>query len=324
MARVSGVILVLVGAGVAAYALVEPNGGSVDTGALGQRAADIAASVASPPVTSPATPQTQPSPSAQLLPLADHTGKAALPAVAAPLPARSARRRRGERVVIAKGATRTPVGRSSGLNEPPLGQAALARELQRQLHRVGCYAGSASGVWGPSTRRAMKAFTDQANATLPIDKPDTILLAMVQNHDGKACGVACPAGERRADGGRCLPNAIAARSARPRPGTYAPAGKAPAAVAPDVADGNAPAATAEAPADPGVPIPGRMALAGPGAEVQPDPASSDAVQRPGEARKTAARRKARTTKSAKYAPSSRRRMGAWIFHDAPVDRVLAR
>ena len=33
----------------------------------------------------------------------------------------------------------------------------------------------------------MKAFTDRVNASLPVDKPDQILLALVQNHQGVAC-----------------------------------------------------------------------------------------------------------------------------------------
>ena len=33
----------------------------------------------------------------------------------------------------------------------------------------------------------MKAFTTRVNATLPVDKPDHILLALVQGHQGVAC-----------------------------------------------------------------------------------------------------------------------------------------
>jgi hypothetical protein len=69
----------------------------------------------------------------------------------------------------------------------PRDPASLARQLQSELRRVGCYDGELSGVWSPRTRAAMKAFTDRVNASLPVDKPDQILLALVQNHQGVAC-----------------------------------------------------------------------------------------------------------------------------------------
>jgi hypothetical protein len=69
----------------------------------------------------------------------------------------------------------------------PDSPAALARELQRELKRVGCYEGDINGVWTTSTRLAMSAFTERVNAKLPVDKPDQILLSLVQGHEGKAC-----------------------------------------------------------------------------------------------------------------------------------------
>jgi hypothetical protein len=86
--------------------------------------------------------------------------------------------------------------------------AALARTLQRELKRVGCYDGEVSGVWSPASRAAMKAYTERVNATLPVDRPDPVLLALVQGHQGRACGDICPAGEARGADGRCLPVAI--------------------------------------------------------------------------------------------------------------------
>ena len=40
----------------------------------------------------------------------------------------------------------------------------FVREVQRELKRVGCYSQEIDGEWGPATRRAMKDFTDRANA----------------------------------------------------------------------------------------------------------------------------------------------------------------
>ena len=150
------------------------------------------------------------------------------------------------------------------------------------MKRVGCYEGELNGVWTPATRRAMKAFTDRVNATLPVEEPDAILFAMVQGHQDKACGKPCPSGQGLSDDGRCLPNAILAKAAKK--------GLPPAAVAqlpksnPAPADKPAPAitgwstvTTAAAPAPAGCtrtgggictdtwspPTEGRMALAGP-------------------------------------------------------------
>jgi hypothetical protein len=93
-------------------------------------------------------------------------------------------------------------------------RVALARELQRELKRVGCYDGEVNGAWTPATRRAMQAFTERVNAALPSDGPDVVLLALVRDQQDKACGVACPAGQALAADGRCLPAAVlAARKA---------------------------------------------------------------------------------------------------------------
>jgi hypothetical protein len=57
----------------------------------------------------------------------------------------------------------------------------------------------------------MKAFTNRVNAQLPIGKPDAILLALVQAHSEKVCGVACPRGQTLTDG-QCIPDALMALS----------------------------------------------------------------------------------------------------------------
>src|SRR5258708_6448997 len=90
----------------------------------------------------------------------------------------------------------------------PKGRDTLARELQKELKRVGCYEGELNGAWTPATRRAMKAFTDRVNASLPVDEPDAILFAMVQSHQDRACGKPCPSGQGSNEDGRCLPNGI--------------------------------------------------------------------------------------------------------------------
>jgi len=91
----------------------------------------------------------------------------------------------------------------------------LTRDLQAELKRVGCYGGEITGAWSQSTKRAMRAFMDRVNATLPIEDPDYILLTLVQGHAAQACGAGCPSGQTPSESGRCLPNAVvAARSAK--------------------------------------------------------------------------------------------------------------
>jgi hypothetical protein len=70
----------------------------------------------------------------------------------------------------------------------PADQVSLARALQRELKRVGCYGGEITGRWTASSRTAMKAFTERVNASLPVDKPDPVLLSLVQGHRETACG----------------------------------------------------------------------------------------------------------------------------------------
>jgi peptidoglycan hydrolase-like protein with peptidoglycan-binding domain len=86
----------------------------------------------------------------------------------------------------------------------------LTRALQRELRRVGCYNGEITGVWTTSSRMAMKSFIERVNASLPIDNPDPVLLSLVQGHQERACGVACPAGQTTGAGGGCMPTAVRA------------------------------------------------------------------------------------------------------------------
>ena len=90
----------------------------------------------------------------------------------------------------------------------------LTRDLQRELQRVGCYGGEVTGNWTPSTKRAMSAFMDRVNATLPIEEPDYILLTLVQGHTAAACGATCPSGQGMSNDGRCVPQAVIAQATR--------------------------------------------------------------------------------------------------------------
>jgi hypothetical protein len=74
----------------------------------------------------------------------------------------------------------------------PRDPEALTREIQRHLKRVHCYDGAVNGKWGPQMRAAIKAFADQINARLPVDRPDYVLLRLTQAQEGRVCGTAEP------------------------------------------------------------------------------------------------------------------------------------
>ena len=87
----------------------------------------------------------------------------------------------------------------------------LVLDIQQQLRRVGCYRGRLDGSWGLATKDAMREFTDRVNATLPLDAPDYVQLALIQSHADNACG-ACPAGQSLSASGRCAGRLIPAQA----------------------------------------------------------------------------------------------------------------
>ncbi len=187
-------------------------------------------------------------------------------------------------------------------------RVALTRELQRELKRVGCYDGEASGVWTPMTRGAMKAFTARINAALPVEEPDMILLTLVQGQGDKVCGQGCPSGQALVADGRCVPNAILSQSAKRAPQRAAAepnnAGPSAASPAPMITGWSTTTSAPQPPPIAGL-APGqeRMALAGPTdstVAAAPQPNAAAAPARPA-------------------APSQQARFGASFFRQ--LDRV---
>jgi hypothetical protein len=107
---------------------------------------------------------------------------------------------------------RGPTGRVVMAAAVPTDRTSLARELQRELRRVGCYDGDISGVWTTSTRMAMKSFIDRVNARLPIDAPDEVLLSLLRGHNERACSASCPQGQLATSSGLCTPSPVASRA----------------------------------------------------------------------------------------------------------------
>ena len=90
----------------------------------------------------------------------------------------------------------------------------LVREVQRELRRVGCYDREINGIWTTSSRMATQMFTERINAKLPIDKPDAVLLSLLQSQTGVVCGKSCPSGQAIDAGGRCIPAALLSTTAK--------------------------------------------------------------------------------------------------------------
>jgi len=88
--------------------------------------------------------------------------------------------------VVPSAAVTGPQGSLDPTN--PESRYKLVVDIQQQLKRVGCYWGRANGSWNNNTRDAMRTFTSQTNAALPVDKPDYILLSLLNAHNGRSCG----------------------------------------------------------------------------------------------------------------------------------------
>jgi hypothetical protein len=117
-----------------------------------------------------------------------------------------------EPVVVTINQTETQHPRSQRFGaSPPRDVGSLARQLQKELKRVGCYDGIVNGEWTPGTQMAARAFIDRVNAKLPVNRPDPILFALVEGYKDKVCGAPCPAGQVLSHD-QCLPTVMLARS----------------------------------------------------------------------------------------------------------------
>jgi hypothetical protein len=138
----------------------------------------------------------------------------------------------------------------------------LVLDIQKQLKRLGCYYGRVDGSWGMGSKYAMQEFMDRVNATLPVDKPDYLLLSLLQAQSDKVCG-ACPA-DQTMSAGRCVPQSIIASTQR-RDDTPSAAG--PKETLPWQGTATAAAQPLFTPVPTSVvstrPLPGRMAIGGP-------------------------------------------------------------
>jgi hypothetical protein len=113
----------------------------------------------------------------------------------------------------------------------PVEPGDLARQLQVELKRVGCYPGDADGNWGPNSRRALDAYNHAAKAKFDPREPTPDALDAVRASKARMCAPDCPRGTEPADNGSCQPSRERRANARPqKPEAFIPdsAGPGPA------------------------------------------------------------------------------------------------
>lgn len=137
-------------------------------------------------------------------------------------------------------------------------RVALARDIQRELKRVGCYLGDIDGRWGGGSKRAILMFMDRVNASLPTREPDVFMLSLLRAQDTSVCGASCPQGQSFTESGRCQPTTLVAQG-----GKAVNDGAQRLAIAEEEADATWEPVVAEAPAARKPPPYGRMSIGGP-------------------------------------------------------------
>jgi hypothetical protein len=74
-------------------------------------------------------------------------------------------------------------------SEPwPDDEMALIEQLQRELVRLGCYAGEPNGRWTPAVALTVREMTFKLNARLPTNSPDPAHLALARAQTDPVCG----------------------------------------------------------------------------------------------------------------------------------------
>jgi hypothetical protein len=211
MSKASGILLIAVGVGLAAYAMpFDSEKGEPAAQELSVGKAAVTKAV------EPATPMAMATASKAAADIEPPAPKPAVKPTLVSAEQKSVTPGKSTVVAIVPRAVERPA--AVALKSPPAvipgDPVSLTRELQRELRRVGCYDGEINGSWTPASRRAMKVFTDRVNASLPTDRPDYILLRLVQTSQERVCAVGCPTGQNMSDSGRCLPDAVLAHAAK--------------------------------------------------------------------------------------------------------------
>jgi hypothetical protein len=98
--------------------------------------------------------------------------------------------------------------------EPEPGKGSLIRQLQRELKRVGCLAGSVDDEWGGNSRQALALFNSHADTRFDLKTATLEAVEGVRGKEGRVCPLNCGRGSR-AEGDTCV--AIHEPAAEPKP-----------------------------------------------------------------------------------------------------------
>ena len=106
----------------------------------------------------------------------------------------------------------TKVAALPGPSAPaPPSPAELAKSVQTELRRVGCFAGSADGEWNKASRRSLELFNKSAGTRLDVKLASLDALEAIKSKPARVCPLICEYGSR-ADGERCVKITCAAGS----------------------------------------------------------------------------------------------------------------
>ena len=86
---------------------------------------------------------------------------------------------------------------------PQIDPRDVARLLQLELKRVGCFDGAINGEFGSSSRTALGNFAKLASVSLPKENLSNDTLRIIRGIDKQICPLVCKPGEQ-AEGDRCV------------------------------------------------------------------------------------------------------------------------
>jgi hypothetical protein len=98
----------------------------------------------------------------------------------------------------------TAAAQSAAQSAAAMERAELARSVQFELKRVGCFDDAVSGEFGTAAREALNKFAKYASVRIP--KPGELsagTLSLIRKFDKRVCPLSCRADEK-ADGDRCV------------------------------------------------------------------------------------------------------------------------
>ncbi len=84
---------------------------------------------------------------------------------------------------------------------PP--ESDLARDVQRELIRIGCASGDVKGTWTPQAKEAVRKFNRYAHARLEFERPSAEMVSVLRGHDTRVCPLECGRG-MQARGDACV------------------------------------------------------------------------------------------------------------------------